>query len=195
MKKLYVCISIAVLAIAFLVAAGMAADIIQKDSSGSGHASASQLSAQAFKHKQWVWVPGVATQINWVRDGSMLETISGAEKNYCYLDLKASANDVEVSVPVPLAGGKKYVKKVMLCSDGETNNARIDKMDIYDGNLYLASASGTDKFFEGYQENTFDFGSYYAVDRGLTVVLYVDNWDSANSRSFWIDAVGAETRW
>ena len=195
MKKLYLFAVIAILVIGVSIVAGMAADVIQKPSS-TGHSGASQLSAQAFRHKQWVWTPGVATQVNWPRDSPLLNVATtGAEKNYCRLVLNPSANDVEVSIPLTLTGGKKYVRNVMLCSTGSTNDARVDKLDIYDGDLYLASASGAGKYFNGVQENSFDLGAYYAIDRGLTVVLYIDNLDSINAQVFWIDAVGAETRW
>ena len=56
MKKIYVLAVLAILVIGVFIAAGMAADVVQQPLS-TGHTSASQLSAQAFKHREWVWVP------------------------------------------------------------------------------------------------------------------------------------------
>ncbi len=196
MKKVYLLVSFAIVAIAFSMFSVMAADVVQGQSPAplADHPGAVALSAQAFRHRQWVWTPGMVAEPDFIHDSAWLNLAdTGVMKNFYNLDMKASANDVEVSVPVTFAGTKR-VKKVTVCSWGESNTARIDSLDVYNGHIYLATASGAGKYFDGYNENTFDLGAYYAVDRGLTVVLHIDNGLAAD-QWFIIESVGAETRW
>ncbi len=196
MKKVYVLVSFAIVAIAFSIFSVMAADVVQGQSPApsADRSKAVALSAQAFRHKQMVWTPGLVAEPDFLHDSALLNLAdTGVIRNFYSLNMKASANDVEVSVPVTIAGTKR-VKKVTVCSFGESDTARIDSLDAYNGQTYLATVSGAGKYFAGYNENTFDLGAYYAVNRGLTVVLHIDN-GLAEDQWFIIESVGAETRW
>ncbi len=197
MKKTYKFVSIAVLTVAMLVMAvltGQALPMPPTDAA-AGQAAETPVSGQALTHREWVWVPGVATQVNWFADKTKLDASTSPSKGEYYLGLMAGADNAEVSVPVELRGGRRYVNTVKLCSWGFNNNARVDSISLYNGRNLVASASGLSMNFDGYRENTFHFGQYRLIDRGLTVVLYLDNWDTANSNSFRVSSVGVETRW
>ena len=135
----------------------------------------------------------MATEVNWEASSPLLDYAT-VRKNYCMLGLKGGAVDVEVSVPVELRGNRRLVRNIMLCTEGGSSSIRVDKIDLYDGNLYRGRVFSTGAMsFEGYQENTFDLGSYASIDRGLTVVIYIDNLAAATT--FTIHSVGAQTRW
>jgi hypothetical protein len=194
MKKIYCYVSIAILLTGCALIAAMAAGANQGQLSGSSTAntmSGSSLTAQSFRHKELVWTPGAAVHGN-------VQTTSGItgiryQDNSCILTLSPSGTG-EFTIPVTLNGPKRYVRYVTLCSAAYYGE-EVCNITLYNGRTYLATANGTGKNFNEYQENVFDFGSYYRVDRGLAIKVTIVNPDEYFEGWFHVESVGTETRW
>lgn len=159
-----------------------------------------QVEKSPYAHWDYTWINGDTAELFEEDYNELTFRITHFSARIPFsVSMKPGTKLVWIGIAIPTVsesdGNKREVKYFNLQDYGDSNNARLIEIVVYDGMEVIQRINPSLWNFEKLHDHTFALEKHHHFRRGIHVRLVVSNWDTQNQQQYGVIGIGVRNEW